>query len=189
MKILKTTAAALVAASIMLSGNTVANALPFSSGSSGPTSTPIPGVKVPDINVPDDKVPDDKVPDDETPDTSESNAETFLDEYKQLHRDKGYEIIEAPELTNGYAEKATNERDVTYLANGNGLFGDSFGHILEGYSPKVQRIKHYGHNIRFDRASTVVMPAEEGDRVALDIFSDDTYYYIVKISFTSFYQG
>lgn len=163
MKILRKTTAALVAASIVLSGTAVANAQSFSSGSSGFSS----GLMK----------------------DSRYSADGVLSEYKQLHLDKGYTIIEAPELIAEYAGKAQNDRDVTYLPNGNGLFSDSFGHILEGYYPKVQRMKHYGHNVRFDRATTVLTPADEGERVALDIFSDDTYYYIVSIGFNDRYQG
>lgn len=163
MKIVRKTAAALIAASLILSGSAVANAQSFSSGSSSFSSEVMEG--------------------------SSYGAQEFLDDYKQLHRDKGYTIIEAPELIAEYARKAQNEREVTYLPNGNGLFSDSFDHIFDGYLPKAQRIKHYGHNIRFDRDTTVLTPADEGERVALDIVSDNTYYYIIVINFTERYQG
>lgn len=158
MKIVRKIVAGLVAASLILSGGTIANAQSFSSGSS---SSNLVGY----------------------------GPGEFLSDYKQLFRDKGYTIIESPELISEYAGKIHDEREVTYLPNGNGIFSDSFGHVLEGYFPKVQRIKHYGQNIRFDREGTVLVPAKEGERAALDIFSDGTYYYIVVITFNEYYKG
>ncbi|ANE03454.1 hypothetical protein [Corynebacterium crudilactis] len=162
MRILRKFTAAVIAATITFSGITVANAQSFSSGSSGSSFLV---------------------------DDSRYSAEGFLADYKQLYLAKGYTFIDAPELIAEYSSKALNERYVSYLPNGNGIFDDSFGHIFEGYSPKVQRIKHHGHNIQFDRESTVLSPAGEGERVAIDIISDDVYYYIVSIVFNERYQG
>lgn len=162
MNILRKSAVIAIAATVALSGTAVANAQSFTSGSSSFSSA----VEDPRFT-----------------------AEGFLADTKQLYLDKGYIIVEAPELIAEYAQKAQDERYVSYLPNGNGIFDDSFGHVLDGYLPKVQRIEHHGHNIRFDRNSSVITPAGEEQRVAVDIFSDNTYYYIVSIVFNERYQG
>lgn len=118
-----------------------------------------------------------------------TTPESVEADVKQMYVDKGYTLIEAPELLDEYAGKAQNSREVTYLPNGNGIFGDSFGHILDGYFPKVSRLKHFDYNLRIDPSTSIVTPAAEGERAAIDLVSDDTYYYIVIITFTDLYQG
>lgn len=120
--------------------------------------------------------------------SSTGSPEDFESGVKAFYERKGYEIVEAPALIAGYASKVRDEREVTYLPNGNGLFKDSFAHLLEGYSPSVSRLAHHGHNLRFDPASSVVMPADEGDKVAVEVVSDNTYYYVVTIDFNNRYQ-
>lgn len=119
--------------------------------------------------------------------SSTGSPEDFESGVKQYYVSKGYEIIEAPELLAEYAAKVRDEREVSYLPNGNGIYRDSFSHIIDGYVPSVSRLKHYGHNLRFDPESSVVLPADEDDRIAIQVVSDNTYYYVVTINFTGTY--